>query len=165
MSHLLGLWIRRQFQTAGIVVVHPGLPLPHIDNRGLIEVSNCAFFPGVRLACWPGATIRIGTGTYLNRGVEIVAGLCVTIGNDCKIARDVIIMDTDQHALPGEDLVMRPVRIEDDVWIGARAIILKGVTIGRGAVIGAGSVVTANVPPQAVVVGVPARVLRHTKER
>jgi acetyltransferase-like isoleucine patch superfamily enzyme len=149
---------------AGIVVVDPGWPLPHVDNRGRIEVENCAFYPGVRLECWPGATISIGNGTYLNRGTEIVAGRSVTIGSDCKIARDVIIMDTDQHALPGRELITLPVRIEDEVWIGSRVIILKGVTIGRGAVIGAGSVVTADVPAHAVAVGVPARVLRQTNQ-
>ena len=91
---------------------------------------------------------------------EIVAAQSITIGRDCKIARDVIIMDTDQHALPNSELVARPVTIEDRVWIGARAIVLKGVTIGHDAVVGAGSVVTRDVPPGAVVGGVPARILR-----
>ncbi|GGW77084.1 acetyltransferase-like isoleucine patch superfamily enzyme [Streptomyces albaduncus] len=52
-------------------------------------------------------------------------------------------------------------RIEDDVWIGAGAVILPGVTVGRGSVVGAGSVVTADVPPMTVVAGTPARVLRQ----
>src|SRR5438128_248719 len=136
-----------------------GLPLPIVRNLGRIEVENCSFFPGVQIECWPGALIRIGNGTYLNRGTELVAARKITIGRDCKIARDVIIMDTDQHALPNSELVAKPVMIEDRVWIGARAIILKGVTIGHDAVIGAGSVVTRDVPPGAVAVGVPARIL------
>jgi acetyltransferase-like isoleucine patch superfamily enzyme len=160
VAHLLGLWLRRKFQRAGIVVVVGGLPFPEVRNQGHIEVENCAFYPGVRLECWEGARIRIGNGTYLNRGTEIVAARSVTIGSDCKIARDVIIMDTDQHALPDEELVASSVTIEDRVWIGARAIILKGVTVGHDAVIGAGSVVTRSVPPHTVVGGVPARVLR-----
>ena len=53
-----------------------------------------------------------------------------------------------------------PVRIGDDVWIGAGAVLLPGVTVGRGSVVGAGSVVTADVPPMTVVAGTPARVLR-----
>ena len=52
------------------------------------------------------------------------------------------------------------IKIEDDVWIGAGAIILDGVTIGRGSVIGAGAVVTKNIPPYSVAVGVPARVIK-----
>ena len=127
VSHVLGLWLRTRFQKAGILVVRGGWPLPAIENRGgTIEVGNCGFFSGVRIECWPGAHIRIGTGTYLNRNTEIVAGGSVTIGRDCKIARDVIIMDTDQHEVAGVGLVVRPVSIEDRVWIGSRAMILKG---------------------------------------
>lgn len=161
-EHLLGLWLRRHFQRAGLVVVRGWFPFPSVENRGHIEVENCAFFAGVRLECRSGATLRIGNGTYLNRNTEVVAGQSVTIGRDCKIARDVIIMDTDQHPLPGGDLNTDPVVLEDRVWIGARSIVLKGVTIGHDAVIGAGSVVTKDIPPRAIAVGVPARVVRHT---
>ncbi len=162
MSHLLGLCLRLHFQRAGIVVVRGGWPFPSVENHGgRIEVENCAFFSGVRLECWPGALIRIGNGTYLNRNTEIVAATSVTIGRDCKIARDVIIMDTDQHPLPDGTLRAAPVSIGDRAWIGARAIVLKGVTIGHDAIVGAGSTVTKDVPPGAVVAGVPAQILRQ----
>jgi acetyltransferase-like isoleucine patch superfamily enzyme len=160
LPHLFGLWLRSRFQRAGIIVVMGGLPLPSVHNLGRIEVENCAFYPGVRIECWPGAFIRIGNGTYVNRGTEIVAAREVTIGRDCKIARDVIIMDSDQHPLPNGELVVEPVTIGDRAWIGARAIILKGVRIGDDAVIAAGSVVTRDVPARSVVAGVPARVVR-----
>lgn len=159
--YLLGLLYRRSFQRAGIIGIRGGFPFPSIENRGRIEVENCAFFSGVRLECWRGALIRIGNGTYLNRNTEIIAARSVVIGRDCKIARDVIIMDTDQHPLPGGKLVAEPVTIEDGVWIGARAIVLKGVTIGHDAVVGAGSVVTKDIPAAAIAVGTPARVLRQ----
>src|SRR5438105_1074532 len=124
LSHIAGLWLRRYFQKAGIVVVRGGWPLPSVQNDGgRIEVENCAFFSGVRLECWRGATIRIGNGTYLNRNVEIVSARLVTLGRDCRIARDVIIMYTDQHALPNGDLAAQPVVIEGRGWIGGRAII------------------------------------------
>ena len=159
--HLLGLALRTRFQHAGVIVVKGGLPLPQVDNYGgRIEVGSCAFFTGVRLECWKGATILIGTGTYLNRNTEVVAAQNVTIGRDCKIARDVIIMDTDQHALPDGGLFAKPVAIGDRVWIGARAIILKGVSIGDDAVIGAGSVVTRDVPEATFAAGNPCRVIR-----
>lgn len=162
MGHLLGLWLRRHFQQAGIIVVYGGWwPFPAVENRGgRIEVGSCAFFPGVRLECWRGAVLRIGNGTYLNRNTEIVAAQSVTIGRDCKIGRDVIIMDTDQHELPGRGLIARPVTIGDRVWIGSRAIILKGVSIGDDSIIGAGAVVTKSVPSGSVVVGPAARLLR-----
>lgn len=161
-SHVLGLWLRPKFQTAGILLVRGGWPLPHVENHGgRIDVGSCAFFSGVRLECWAGAAIRIGHGTYLNRNVEIVAAQSVTIGQDCKIARDVMIMDTDQHALPGARLGVKPVDIGDRVWIGSRAIVLKGVSIGHDSVIGAGAVVTKSVPPRSVVVGPAAKVIRR----
>jgi acetyltransferase-like isoleucine patch superfamily enzyme len=166
LSYLLGLWLRRSFQKAGLLCVRGGWPLPAVENRGgSIEVENCSFYNGVRLECWPGARIHIGNGTYLNRNTEIVAAQRVTIGRDCMIARDVIIMDTDQHELPGRGLVARPVEIGNGVWIGTRAIVLKGVTIGHGAVVAAGSVVTKDVPPRTVVAGVPARVIQSLDPR
>lgn len=161
LSYILGFWLGRQFQRAGIIAVQAGWPLPSVDNRGgRIEVENCGFYPGVRLECWHGAIIQIGNGTYLNRNCEVVAAEKVTIGRDCKIARDVIIMDTDQHAVPGQALVAQPVEIGDRVWIGAKVIILKGVAIGHDSVIGAGAVVTRSVPPRSIVVGPSARIIR-----
>lgn len=160
-GHLLGLVLRLRLPHAGILVVMGGWHLPEIDDRGgAIEIGNCAFFPGVRLECWRGARITIGDGTYLNRNTEIVAARSVRIGRDCKIGRDVLVMDTDQHELPGRELAIAPVVIEDRAWVGARAIILKGVTIGHDAVVGAGAIVTRNVPPNTVAVGQPARIVR-----
>jgi acetyltransferase-like isoleucine patch superfamily enzyme len=161
-SHLLGLLLRVKLPRSGVLLVMGGWHLPEIDDRGgRIEVGSCAFFPGVRLECWKGARIRIGSGTYLNRNTEIVAAESVTLGRDCKIGRDVMIMDSDQHPLPGEPLVAAPVTIEDRVWIGARAMVLKGVTIGHDSIIGAGAIVTRDIPPLCVAVGQPARVIRR----
>ena len=158
-SHLRGVWLRRHFTRAGLVVVKPGRPGVHIVNRGTIVVENVTFFPGVRLECWAGAEMVIGNGTYLNRNTEVIAAKQVRIGRDCMIAWDVVIMDTDQHGIDGAAPKARPVIIGDGVWIGCRALILKGVTIGDGAVIGAGAIVTHDVPAGAVVTG-PAATVR-----
>jgi acetyltransferase-like isoleucine patch superfamily enzyme len=162
MAHVLGVLLRSRFQRAGRLLVLGGLPWPGVENHGgRIELGNVGLFNGVRFECWQHATITVGDGTYLNRGVEIVAAQSVTIGRDCKIARDVIIMDTDQHEVPGQGLLVAPVTIGDRVWIGARAIVLKGVTIGNEAIIAAGAVVTKDVPAGMVVGGVPAKPLAH----
>jgi acetyltransferase-like isoleucine patch superfamily enzyme len=162
LSHLLGLAIRGRFQRAGLVTIVGGWSLPGIRNLGgRIEIGNCAFFPGVRLEVWQGAEIVIGDGTYLNRNTEIVAARSVRIGRDCMIARDVLIMDTDQHALPGQELQIAPVVLEDRVWVGARAIILKGVQVGHDSIVGAGAIVTRSVAPHTVVAGPPARPIRQ----
>lgn len=160
-GHLLGLLLKAKLPRSGILVVMAGWRLPEIDDRGgRIEVGDCGFFPGVRLECWRGARITIGDGTYLNRNTEIVASAAVTIGRDCKIGRDVLIMDTDQHAVPGQALERDPVVIEDRVWIGARAIVLKGARLGHDSVIAAGAIVTRDVPAWTIVAGQPARVIR-----
>lgn len=159
-AYLRGLLLRRKFTRAGIIAVQPGwLGVSVINKGGRIECENVAFFPGVRLECLRGGKIVIGDGTYLNRNTEVIAQQEVRIGRNCKIAWDVVIMDTDQHGVSGQPAVACPIVIEDEVWIGCRAIILKGVTIGRGAVIGAGAIVTKDVPAGAIVTG-PAATIR-----
>ena len=158
---LWGWWLSRSFTRAGWLACAPGFPKPRVRNLGgELEAGNCLFFPGVRLEVGPRGKLTLGTGTYLNRNTEVIAWTEVAIGRDCMIGWDVLIMDTDQHPIPGRGLDNRPVRIGDRVWIGARATILKGVTIGDGAVVGAGAVVTRNVPAGAVVVGPSAQVIR-----
>lgn len=161
---MFGLYLRRRFTKAGFVQVKVGWPLPDIQNfGGSIEVGNVSFFPGVRIECWRGASIKIGRGTYINRNTEIIAATSVVIGADCKIARDVLIMDTDQHPIGDERLINKAVEIGDRAWIGSRAIVLKGVTIGHDSMVGAGAVVTKNVPPYSVVVGPAAQVVRSLR--
>ncbi len=167
-SHLRGLWFARKLTHHGLVVVTGRYPSPRVFNRGgTIEVKNCEFYQGVRLEVYKGARLFIGNGTYLNRNAVIVAVGSVTIGADCRIGWDVVIMDSDLHPVDANDQPtdFSPVDIGDDVWIGCRSIILKGVTIGRGAVIAAGSVVTKDVPPNVVAGGVPARVLSFSREK
>jgi acetyltransferase-like isoleucine patch superfamily enzyme len=84
----------------------------------------------------------------------------IEIGENCQIAYDTVIMDTDEHPISGGN-GPQAVLIGNNVWIGTRAIVLKGVTIGDGAVIGAGAIVTRDVPARTVAVGQPARVIRE----
>jgi acetyltransferase-like isoleucine patch superfamily enzyme len=94
----------------------------------------------------------------------IISKESVTIGKDCAIAWGVTISDHDFHKLylDGKQLVeTAPVLIGNNVWIGMNATILKGVTVGDGAVIGAHSVVTKDVPAKCVVVGNPAKVIKE----
>ena len=97
---------------------------------------------------------------------------------DLKVGKDVmmgpyVVIVGDSHRFSRTDIPMRlqgtkeyqPVRIDDDVWIGARAIILPGLKIGRGAIIGSGAVVTKDVPPYAICVGNPARVIKYRTDQ
>jgi acetyltransferase-like isoleucine patch superfamily enzyme len=160
-AFLRGLLVRRHFRTgAGLILSLPGGPRPVVRNLGgEIVVESCSFESGVRLEVYPGATLTIGKGVYLNRNVHVVTASAVTIGQGVKIGWDTVIMDTDLHGHSGKPAQAKPVVIEDNVWIGCRVIILKGVRIGAGAIIGAGAVVTKNVPSLAVVGSPRATVL------
>lgn len=121
--------------------------------------------------------ITIGSNCLINSRTVIECFESVTIGNDALISFDVLIGDGRSHSTNWEERIddlrlMRsgnsvnlehlqtaPVVIEDGVWIGARAIILPGVRIGRGSTVGAGSVVTKSVPPFSIAAGNPARVI------
>jgi acetyltransferase-like isoleucine patch superfamily enzyme len=107
------------------------------------------------------AKISIGEGTYINRYTMIDAHREIKIGRNCMIGPHCYITDANHGKGAGvlvkhQSMEMRPVIIEDDVWLGAGVIVLPGVRLGRACVIGAGAVVTTDVPPEAVYAGVPA---------
>lgn len=107
--------------------------------------------------------VIIGSRVGICEFVHIWGGGGVRIGNDVNIAaHSVITSQTHDVNAPiyNRTLIMKPVIIEDNVWIGSGAIILPGVHIGIGAVIGAGSVVTKDVPAHTVSYGIPARQMR-----
>lgn len=141
----------------GCVQVHNGGEM-HLGARIRIRATHLP----VELGTLPGGCLRIGARTFINSGVSICAQQSVTIGENCAIGNYSLIMDSDFHS--PEDHTRspeaRPVVLENDVWLGARVTVLKGVTIGRGAVVAAGAVVTKDVPARALVGGVPARLIR-----
>jgi acetyltransferase-like isoleucine patch superfamily enzyme len=106
----------------------------------------------------------IGQSAFINYGCSISATRLVRIGARCNIGTGVIIMDSDFHRIEPERRTEspepRPIVLEENVWLGARVIVLGGVTIGAGSVIGAGSIVTRDIPPRSVAVGQPAKVVR-----
>lgn len=122
--------------------------------------------PTILAAVGEDSAIVIGDQTGIS-GASIVARSSITIGRHVLIGAGACIWDTDFHPLspgqrqqhPTRDAGSRPIRIEHDAFIGARAIILKGVTIGWGAVVGAGAVVARDVAPCDIVAGNPARVV------
>ncbi|TCV83434.1 acyltransferase [Sulfurirhabdus autotrophica] len=115
------------------------------------------------------ARVFIGAGTIIGRRAVIGCNEEVRIGKNVLIAENVSIRDTDHNFLDPEmpikdqGITTKPVVIEDDVWIGYGVIITKGVNIGKGAIVGANSVVTKDIPPYSIAVGVPAKVIKERK--
>lgn len=109
--------------------------------------------------------LTIGSGTRINRNCCLDARGTLTIGDNVSISAESMIL-TASHPIddPSFRVENRPVRVEDYVYLGARALVLPGVTLGRGCVVAAGSVVTRDVPPLAVVAGVPAREIGSRSE-
>lgn len=157
-DYLAGFLFSRKFDKSGVLVFSDGRPYPKVIHKGgTLVTGHCQFYSGVRLEIGKKGLLQIGNGTYLNRNTLVVCEKEILIGKDCKIAWDVIIMDSDLHPINSNPIVDKPVYIGDDVWIGCRSIILKGVTIGRGAVIAAGSVITKDIPPYTIWGGAPAQ--------
>lgn len=110
----------------------------------------------------PQASLTIKDRVFINQGVSIWAERDIEIGNRVLIGDLVCIYDSNAHeVVPGEAVRRSPVKIDDDVWIGRNALILPGVTIGRGSVVAAHSVVTKPVPSGVVVAGSPAKIIRE----
>ena len=122
----------------------------------------------VRIGVWgraPGeGTIRIGNAVMISPGVRISASDEIIIGDGCMMANGVYITDCDWHGIydrVSRDPDPKPVHIGHNVWLGDRATILKGVTIGDNSIVAACSVVTKDVPANVIVAGNPARIVRE----
>ena len=139
-----------------VVRVRPGAELV---CDGVVSLQR-----GVRVVV-DGGRLTIGHGTNVNGlGTRLLCAQEITVGAGCTFSWDVQVLDNDFHAITADGLErpsVAPVRIGDRVWIGTRAVVLKGVTIGDGAVVAACSVVTGDVPAGALVAGNPARVVRE----
>jgi acetyltransferase-like isoleucine patch superfamily enzyme len=139
---------------------------PHIEGSGKIKLHDrvriWAHMGETQLYAGKNAVLEIGSNTFVNTGTILSASKHISIGSNVQIANQVIIMDGDFHKAgnskePGKS---ETITIEDDVWIATRAMVLKGVRIGRGATVAAGAVVTKDVPAYTLVGGIPAKEIR-----
>ena len=145
------LWGRACVRSAGTLVIRDRV---RIDGR----------LTPVELATGPDGVLEIGESTFINYGTSLSALASVRIGANCTIGTYCLVMDNDFHRLEPERRQelpdSAPVVLEENVWLGARVVVLRGVTIGQGSVVGAGSVVVKDVPARCLVAGQPAREIR-----
>ncbi|MHB8066504.1 MAG: acyltransferase [Desulfobaccales bacterium] len=148
-------------------------------RKDQVIIGNYVTLLEAELRCYRHGRIAIDDYSWFSLRTQIISCSSVTIGKYCIVGRDVYISDTNEHPL---DPVVRreqtlqylqkgllpdryaaetsPIVIQDDVWVGERAFILKGVTVGQGAVVAAGTVVTKSVPAYSIVAGNPAQVVK-----
>lgn len=139
----------------------------HIFLGDNVTVHSRSAFSGASVFDEP--CFRVGNNTYLGPGLSVGVAREISIGTACLIGSNVSITDNDGHPIdpakrakgkPVNSENVRPVRISDNVWIGEGVAVLKGVSIGEGAIVGARSVVMHDVPPFSIAVGNPAKTVK-----
>jgi maltose O-acetyltransferase len=142
---------------------------PAVTNHGRMVIGErvqlVSTIATLELVSDKGGLLEIGERSLVNFGCSLVATDLVRIGPRCQIGPYTMMLDNDFHRVEPERRLERPpsapILIGENVWVGARVIVMAGVTVGDDSCIGAGSVVTADVPPRTLVAGVPARVIRE----
>ena len=171
------LYVRERGGEIGKGVILNGFPAIRRKGSGMLIIGNGVTLNTARWANWlntsgsmmlsveDGAILEFKRGCGVSAS-QIIANIGIEIGEDALLGAGCLLCDSDMHEIPlGSDktLAMAPIKIGKGVFIGARCIILKGVTIGDRAVIGAGSVVTKDVPADAIAAGNPARIVRRAE--
>ncbi len=142
------------------------VPWPHqlsIGRKCTVEADVYFKYDGF----WkPGPSIQIGDRVFIGKNTEFNICHGITIADDCLIASGCTFVDSDHGMEPDRPMNVQPLKgativLEENVWLGAQCVVLRGVRLGRGAVVGAGSVVTKSIPPGQVWAGVPARRLNN----
>jgi len=169
--------LRRRYLTAygrrlkldGLAFIGPKVTL-EIGKNARVELGRWSWLgTGTKIRCHEGV-VSIGAKTVLGQECTLSAYQHISIGRECVIADRVMLIDFDHGMVEVErpirlqGIYKRDTRVGNNVWIGYGACILRGVTVGDNAVIGTNSVVTRDVPPNAVVGGVPAKVIRMREE-
>lgn len=158
-QRLKAVWSLRKVDSRGKRCVVFGSPL--VDGSDMQVGDDFKVWSGHRRTLISGwGKIRFGDRCFVNVGTTIIAVEEIVVGDDVAFANEVYVMDSDSHGVEGRPHKQAPVRIGDGCWIGARAMILPGVTLGRRVLVAAGAVVTRDVPDDSLVAGNPARVVR-----
>ncbi len=155
----IGLHVPLRADGPGKVIIGTNV---HLGYRGAPILADGSIQIQAR---HPSTTVEVGDNTSFSNNVQIISETSVTIGASCLLGDAVLILDSDFHNITPSGRHSEPGRtsrisIEDNVFIGSRVIILKGVTIGRNSVVGAGSVVVRSIPPNVIAAGNPTKVIR-----
>lgn len=174
--------MKHRCKSSSTAKFYPSCLINNPRSKDSIEIQDYTIVLGQLLVTEHSGQIKVGKCTYIGNDSNIWSSNSIVIGDRVFISFGVNIHDYDAHSLSAEkrhkqfkeifiegvsglpdDIKSKPVKIEDDVWIGFNVSILKGVTIGKGAIIGASSVVTHDVEPYTIVAGNPAKNIGFAK--
>ncbi len=162
---LLKLRYRRRLQTDGVCFICPHVKL-EIGRHATLRVGRWAWIGHASKIRVHEGEVSIGAKTVIGQECTISAYRRVSIGRECIIADRVMLIDFDHgvtevdRPIRAQGIYKRDVRVGHNVWIGYGACILRGASVGENSVVGTSAVVTKEVPANAIVAGVPARVIR-----
>jgi acetyltransferase-like isoleucine patch superfamily enzyme len=166
---LLKLRLRGRLQTDGICFICPGVTL-EIGRGAKLSIGRWAWIGhGSKIRVHEGE-VSIGSKTVMGQECTISAYQHVSIGRECIIADRVMLIDFDhgvtevERPIREQGIYKRDVRVGHNVWIGYGACLLRGVTVGDNSIVGTSAVVTKTCPANAVLAGVPARVIRMREQ-
>ena len=170
LAVLRARWYLRNATSLGERVRLWGRPI--VRNHGSLVIGQraCLVSGGlpIQLTTERDGKLEIGARTFMNYGCSIIATKLISIGPNCKLGMEVLMMDNDFHQIDPVERGVRPasapIVLEENVWLGARVIVVSGVTIGADSVVAAGSVVTRDIAPRSFAAGQPARVIRSVDD-
>jgi acetyltransferase-like isoleucine patch superfamily enzyme len=175
-----------QLKNAAIIdetaVIYPQAKIRnHLNNPQLIRIGSYSRIQGDLVLYAHGGEIAIGDYCFIGPDTRIWSAKKIFIGNRVLVSHNVNIHDNNSHPVDSHlrhldfveifsnglqkenDLNEKEIIIEDDVWIGFNATIMKGVKIGRGSIVGANTIITDDVPPYSIIVGNPARIIKQAE--
>jgi acetyltransferase-like isoleucine patch superfamily enzyme len=144
----------------------------HVDiqrsaNSRLKIGNNVSILEYTKIFANPGSDIEIGADTFISHHCEIASSERIVIGAKCALAAFCTVIDTDkdytdiQTPMPLRQAVTTPIELGENVWLAYKVTVLRGVSIGSGAVVGANAVVTKNIPAACLAAGIPAKIIKQ----
>jgi acetyltransferase-like isoleucine patch superfamily enzyme len=165
---------KRKIHISGTVNIGDNVEINALSRSGIKLGKNVTILKGTIIEC-TGVLTRLGEGLTIGNNVGIAQNCFIQVRGFVEIGNDVIFgpnvsIFSENHNFDNPDMPIskqgetrKGVKIEDGVWIGTRAVILDGVELGKNCIVAAGSVVTKNVPSNAIVAGIPAKIIKNRK--
>jgi galactoside O-acetyltransferase len=164
--HLTRLWLKMQGIELGENVYIGKNVNIQLSPGGQLKIGNNVVILDHTKFVNPGAFLEIGNSTFISHHCEIASSQSIVIAENCAFAAYCTIIDTDKNysdlltPMPLRKGNTSPIKIENNVWLAYKVTILRGVTISEGCVVGANAVVTKNIPPYSIAVGIPATAVK-----